>query len=146
MATRAAVVARRDDDGLSLIEVVVAMVLLSLVALAFLPVIANAATAAARGATVATANRLVSDQLEMARTAGATACLDDLGGAEVPVGSPVTDVRGVVLQVRTDVVLVEGSCTPGASALLRLTASVTRDDAPTVAVATASTLISIGGP
>jgi prepilin-type N-terminal cleavage/methylation domain-containing protein len=131
---------RPDPDterGLSLVEVVVSMVLLALVAMAFLPLAAKAAQAAAAGSTLATATRLVSKQMEVVRAGAATTCPVDADNA--PLGAPVTDPRGVVLETRTDVV---GTC-PG---VVRYVVTVTRTTPPTGTVATATTLVSVSAP
>ena len=134
---------RSDDSGFSLIEMVVSMVLLAVIAMAFLPLVTRTATAAARGATLVTATQLVSEQMEAVRQSAAPVCPPDRNGA---VETTATDGRGVVLQVRTDRVDVRGSCAAGSSGLVRFTAWVTRSTEPTVAVTTASTLVSVGGP
>jgi type II secretory pathway pseudopilin PulG len=134
---------RPDESGLGLVEVIVAMVLLAMFAMSFLPLLARSAGAAATGTTVVTAGRLVSDQMEQVRATGSVSCPADNDDAVI---DTLTDPRGVVLQVRTDVVLIEGSCAGGQKALLRFEASVTRSTAPTVDVAAATTLIAVSAP
>jgi type II secretory pathway pseudopilin PulG len=135
---------RPDESGLSLVEVVVAMVMLGIVALAFLPLVARTASAAATGTTVVTATRLVSEQMDAARaSAGTATCPPDKNDTVV---KTVTDPRQVQLQIRTDVVVIKGSCAAGATGLVRFDASVTRATDPGVDIASASTLISVGGP
>ncbi|WNB87379.1 prepilin-type N-terminal cleavage/methylation domain-containing protein [Cellulomonas sp. ATA003] len=124
------------EAGFSLVEVIVAMVLLGVIAMAFLPLVARSVAAARTGATVATASRMVADEMEAVR-ATATCPTDENNASPV---RTVTDPRGVVLQARTDVV---GECSSG---LVRFTVQVARATAPTEPLATATTLVSVGGP
>ena len=120
----------RDDSGFTVVEMLVAMVLLAVVALAFFPVVLQSTQAAASDTTLATATRLVSKQMEVIRATPLTAC--PAPGAE-PLGSLVetmTDPRGVELQTWAKF---EGTCTP--TGLARYVVSVTRSSAPTTAAA-----------
>src|SRR3712207_4671055 len=90
---------RRGESGFSLVEVVVAVMLFAVTAMAFFPLVARTSTAAGNASTVASASRMVSSELERVRARPLTTCPavgpEPLGN---PVGSPVTDGRGVVLQ------------------------------------------------
>lgn len=90
------------EGGFSLVEVVVAMVLLSIVSLAFLPLVARATQAAASGSQLASASRLVSQQMELVRAAPPTTC--PAAGPE-PLGTSTGEIldgpRGVRLQTWT---------------------------------------------
>jgi prepilin-type N-terminal cleavage/methylation domain-containing protein len=130
------------ESGFSLVEVLVAMVLLSVIALAFLPLIARAMQTAATGSQLATATRLVSEQMELVRVAPVTTC--PASGPE-PLGSSLGDLvagpHGVQFQTWTKYV---GSCTvPGS---VRYVVSVTVAGKPADVVASASTLVYVGAP
>lgn len=120
---------RTDDSGFSLIEVVVAMVLLALIAVAFLPVIAQATKSAARQTTVAGATHLLNRQLELARAPGVTCA--QLSGA---VGEDLRDGRNARYTVK---VAMETGC-PG---LVTYSVTVATTRAPSKTLATASTYV-----
>jgi len=85
------------DEGLGLIEIVVAMLLLGVLAVAFLPVLIQGLQLAAKNATRATAVQLAQEQMEVARGQGDD-CTDiqDLAAATL---TPVTDPRNVTLAI-----------------------------------------------
>jgi prepilin-type N-terminal cleavage/methylation domain-containing protein len=123
-----------DDSGISLIEVVVAMMLLAILAVAFLPVLIQGLQTAAVNSTRATANQLAHLQLETARSQGGDCSLiTDLEFAAV---SPVVDKRNVTLLTTRDAGLCPGVL-PGT---LTYTVTITRQDTGDV-LATATTLI-----
>ena len=62
------------DAGIGLIEIVISMFLISLLAIAFIPVIVSALRASELNSTAATATRLVSQAIDDARSRGATDC------------------------------------------------------------------------
>ena len=134
MSAPAPAVARRDDTGLGLVEVVVAMVLLGILALAFLPLVAQTTRAAATGATVATATRLVSKQMELARSPGTTCASLGAGVSDVD----LRDGRGAVYRVTTTV--------SGCPGLARYEVSVAAAGAPTRVLASASTYVTVETP
>lgn len=124
----------RSADGLSLIEVVVAMMLLAILAVAFLPVLIQGLQTAAVNSTRATANQLANLQLETARSQGGDCSnITDLEYAAV---SPVVDKRNVTLLTTRDAGLCPGVL-PGT---LSFTVTITRQDTGAV-LATATTLI-----
>ena len=126
------------EEGFSLAEILGSMVILAVLALAFLPVAMHTAQAAAGGTTLSTATRLVSKQLELVRATPLTTCPP--AGAE-PIGSlveTVTDPRGVELQTWTKF---EGTCS--SNGLIRYVVTVTRSSAPGTPVATASTFVTV---
>ncbi len=128
-----------SDEGFSLIEMVVSMVLLALIAMAFLPLVTQATQAAASGSTLTTATRLVSDQMEQRRATPLTACPATSTDANGTLVSTMTALGGVELQTRTRY---EGMCTdPG---VVRYVVWVTRSNAPTVPVASSTTLVMVG--
>ena len=126
------------DDGFSIVEVMVAMVLLAIMALSFLPLVTRATTAAATSSSVATASRLVSEQMEIVRAAPVTVCADRAGA----VVKQVADARGGTFDVRTDI---DGAC-PG-DGIITFDVWVTHSGAPerSRAIASASTRLAMVG-
>jgi len=127
---------RRVDDsdcGFGLVEIVVSMFLLALVAMSFLPLVAQTLQTSAGSTTLATATRLVSEQMEAVRVPSA-ACPGDSVFTK-------TDPRGVVLRVVSDAT---GGCTvPG---LVTYKVTVAKASAPARLLAEATTLVSVPGP
>ena len=127
------------EDGFTLVEMVVSMVLLGILAAAFLPMVTQAMYSAASGSTVATATRLVSDQLETVRATPLTSCPTTSTDPHGTVVATTQALAGVELQTRTRY---EGTCTdPG---IVRYVVWVTRAEAPTVPVATSTTIVMVG--
>jgi len=124
------------EAGFTLVEIIVSMFLLALLALSFLPLVVQSLRTSSSTTTLATATRLVSEELETVRATGA-GCPADNGGAVMP--PTFTDPRGVVLELRTDRT---GTC-PG---LVTYDVWVTKQAAPTVRVAAARTLINVVTP
>ena len=90
------------EEGLGLIEIVVSMLLLALLAMAFLPMIIQSLTLTRSNTTLATASQLVNRELDLARSQATTcAGLTSFSAAVVPV---TTDQRGVALQPQRVVV------------------------------------------
>jgi type II secretory pathway pseudopilin PulG len=89
-----------SERGLSLVEIVVAMFLLALVSIAFLPLLINSLQISIRNATISTATQVLNDQLDaLTATAPTCAAVTAFGTAAVPA---ITDRRGVTYQpVRT---------------------------------------------
>lgn len=120
---------RRDartsrDEGLGLIEIVIAMMLLAVLAVAFLPVLIQGLQVAALNATRATANQLVNKQIETARAqADDCSLITDL--ASVPV-SPVVDPRNVTLVTTRTV----GACPSTYPGTVSFTVTVRDEEAP----------------
>jgi type II secretory pathway pseudopilin PulG len=86
-----------DDDGLGLVEIVVALLILGILAVSFLPILVQGLQTAVTNATRASAGQLAQQQIELAR-AGGEDC-SDLAALADAVVSSVTDGRGVVLDV-----------------------------------------------
>jgi Tfp pilus assembly protein PilV len=130
----------RSSDGVSLVEIVVAMFILALIAMAFLPLLVQGVKQSAANATRATAVRLVSDQIDQARSAG-TSCA---AVRAAMVGSVVTtDSRGNSL-TRANTA---GTCSAVVGAYpttLTFSVDVTRTGG--ASLAKASTLIYVGAP
>jgi Tfp pilus assembly protein PilV len=129
----------RSSEGVSLVEIVVAMFILALIAMAFLPLLVQGVRQSAASATRATAVQLVSDQIDQARSAG-TSCA--VVRALVGVLA-TTDSRGNSL-TRTNTA---GTCSAVVGTYpttLTFTVNVTR--AGGISLAKASTLIYVGAP
>lgn len=104
-----------SDAGFTLVEVVVAMVLLAILALATLPMFARGIQATASTGTTTTATQAVGARIEQARTADG--CDDLTGQAAVPWSR--TDAHGHSFQVSLSVT----GCAPGKAAQVRATAT-----------------------
>ena len=85
-----------NESGFGLIEIIVSMFLLSLLAIAFLPLLITSMRTTVTNATIATASQLVSEQLDAARTL-ADNCTD-VSTFDDPVLPTTTDARGTVYQ------------------------------------------------
>lgn len=84
------------DRGLSLVEIVVAMFLLALVSIAFLPLLINSLQLSIRNATISTATQVLNGQLDaLAATAPTCAAVTAYGSAALPA---TTDRRNVTYQ------------------------------------------------
>lgn len=129
----------QTDAGIGLIEIIVSMFLISLLAIAFIPVIVSAIRASELNSTAATATRLVSQAIDEARTRGAADC----AGAQL-LNAVVNEVdaQGVSIRVTTSVPAV-GTCVDGSA----MTVTVVAIDVATAAVlADARTQIFLAGP
>lgn len=122
------------EDGLGLIEIVVAMLMLAVLAIAFVPLLVEGLKLSARNTTLATATQLVAEQLQLAQNAGPV-CADvaALGGV-----TTFTDSRDVVLEVTTTT----GLCASGTATLPVSVAVVRLDTVETIS--SASTLVYVG--
>lgn len=95
-----------DDTGFGLVEIVVSMFLLALLAVAFLPLLIESLRLSVTNSKVATANQILSEQLDaIALVPRTCAAFDAFETATIPT---VTDNRGTVYQADRDVV----GCTP----------------------------------
>lgn len=128
------VLSGKSDLGFSLVEIMVAMMLLALLAVAILPTLVTGLRNASMNATLATSTGLVNQQLEDARSR--TSC-----GALVAPTYSVTDTRGAVLTVSRTV----GSCLGGYPRAISVAVSVARATTGVV-VSSASTLVYVEGP
>jgi prepilin-type N-terminal cleavage/methylation domain-containing protein len=127
---------RGDDSGFSLIEVLVSMLLLAIMAMAFLPLVARATSTTATQSRVATATRLVGERMEAVRSKPNTIC-DDRGGTVV---ATLPDPRGGAFQVHTDIT---GDC-PG-NGIVQYVVWAGHSDQPTVHIAEATTSLAMDG-
>ena len=63
-----------QDDGIGMIEIVVAMFIIAVLALSFLPVLMQGLTSTEKNAQYATASQIASAQMELARTSARGSC------------------------------------------------------------------------
>ena len=125
---------REDDDGFTLIEVVVAMFLLAILALGLIPALLGALKASSQNSTTATASQLVGQQLDDARSRATTCAALQAYQAETI--APVVDARGVSLQPKRSTVVCPGTY-PGVATV---SVSVTKSGSA-VQLASATTYI-----
>jgi prepilin-type N-terminal cleavage/methylation domain-containing protein len=126
------------DQGFTLIEIVVAMLILGVLSLALLPLLINGITISAKTASIASATQIVNTQLGLAGSQSPT-CTAVLATPIVPVGA-ASAYRGVPLHLATTFgacpVPAPSTTTPGT---ISVTATVTRTD--THAVLSKATLL-----
>jgi prepilin-type N-terminal cleavage/methylation domain-containing protein len=122
------------EHGLSLVEVVIAMMLLAVIAVAFLPVLIQGLRLAADNATRATANQLANMQLETARSLGGDC--SDIVALETAAVPNVVDKRNVTLVTLRDA----GTCPAAYPGTVEFSVVVTRLDTGAT-LSTAKTLI-----
>lgn len=92
------------DNGLGLIEIIVSMFLISLLAIAFIPVMVSAIRASTLNSTVATATRLVSQAVNEVREAAREGRAPDCASAQLlNAQDDEVDAQGVTLRVTTTV-------------------------------------------
>lgn len=110
-----------DDSGFGLVEIVVSMFLLALLAVAFLPLLIESLRVSVTNSKVATANQILSEQLDaIALVPRTCAAFDAFESAAIP---NVTDERGTIYQADRDVT----GCAPAsypASVTIVLTVSI----------------------
>ena len=130
---------REDDDGFTLIEVVVAMFLLTILALGLIPSLVGALKASAQNSTIATASQLVGQQLDDARSRAATC--GALQAYKIETIAPVVDARGVSLQSKRSSVV----CPPTYPGVATVSVYVTKSG-KTAQLASATTYILVTSP
>lgn len=99
------------DAGIGLIEIVISMFLISLLAIAFVPVIISALRASELNSTSATATRLVSQAIDDARSRGAADCA---AAQLLNATTQELDAQGVTITVTTTVPTV-ANCVAGSA-------------------------------
>lgn len=125
---------RTTDEGFTLVEVLIAMLLLAILALAILPSLVGILKASVRNVNVATATQMVNQNLTDARTIGTTcAAIQSYGAAVV---STVTDTRGVTFSTTRTV----SACPTTYPATVKVSVTVMSTNS-LQAVATGSTLV-----
>ena len=102
------------NAGFSLVEVVIAMFLLGIVAVAILPALWQGIMLSSQQASTATATRYMNSIVDDARAAATCAYL-----ASIPALPNVTDGRGVSMSTSTSAVT--GGCSQGTTAKLTVT-------------------------
>lgn len=123
------------DDGFGVAEVLIAMFLLGLIAVAVIPILVQGLRASQSNAAVASATQLAAQQLEQVR--GLTSC-SAVTGADVSTSAQNVPLRAT----RT----VSTACpASGYPTTVRVSVSVKRTDTNTV-LTTASTLVFVAGP
>lgn len=132
---------RRSDSGLGLIEIVISMFLISLLAIAFIPVIVAGIRASSLNSTVATATRLVSQGLDVTRAAAPVDCA---GAQLLNATVDQVDAQGVAIRVVTSVPPI-GTCVDGSVMTVTVVAFDAADITATP-IADARTQIFLGGP
>jgi len=131
---------REGEAGLGLIEIVIAMFLFLLLAVAFLPLLVNGLRSSASNSTLATATQLVEQQLQKARAVGATCAAVQSFTSTVP--APVTDPRGVVLYPQVTPV---ASCPASYPGTVSVSVKVTEGSLAGETLAEAVTLVLVTG-
>ena len=137
MSNTSSVLDSTNDEGFGLVEIVVAMFLLALLALSFLPLLIQGLEASATNATRATATQMVQARIELARSKPpvCSSLATDLNG----IATSVADSRGVQFVTTTTL----GACPTALPATVPLTVSVGRvgDSAGDAPLAEAVTLL-----
>ncbi len=116
------------EDGVGIIEIVIALLLLAILAVSLVPVLLNGLKQATSNATLATATQLANDELERARSWVKCSELD-------PASLTVTDARGVQLTLTSTV----GSCSPSPENPVSVPVQVTVTRLDTGVVVTSTT-------
>lgn len=70
-----------EDEGFGLVEIVVSMLILAVIAIAFLPLLIQGVQVARQNQTIATATQLIHDQIEQARAIGTCDALAAFGAS-----------------------------------------------------------------
>lgn len=125
-----------DDEGLGLVEIVVAMLVLAALAIAILPLLVQGLQLSARNATLASGLQQVNDRLQAAQDLSPNCSA--IRGLYASGPETYTDGRNVVIRITTTV----GACPTTASDPLyvKVTSTAVRLDTGTD-IATASTLV-----
>ncbi len=135
MSDNEALTRRSDDAGFGLIEIVVAMFMLAVLSLTFLPILIQGIKQSGENGTRATATQIVQHQMENARAqSGDCSDVGLLTGT-----TTVTDTRNVVLV--TTVVI--GACPSSYPGTVQVTATVKKQGSSQT-LASASTLVFVG--
>ncbi len=132
----------RKDAGFGMVEIVIALFMLGVLAVAFLPLLIQGLQLSADNATRATATQILHDRLEFTR-AQSTKCSEIAAALNQVAVSPTQDPRGISFQVTTAVATCPTAVTafPGTIAV---TVTVRRtDDLLGTPLAKATTLLYI---
>jgi prepilin-type N-terminal cleavage/methylation domain-containing protein len=132
--------ADRPDEGFGLVEILVAMGLLSVIALSMLPIFISTLRLSSNNVSLTTATQLVSEQMDVARALAPT-CSAVQAYAGETVGMFIEDPKGNVLQIHRSA---PATCPVSYPAAFAFTAWVTRvDDTTNTVIATSETRIYI---
>ena len=126
-----------SDDGFGIAEVLVAMFLLAIIAVAIIPILVQGLRLSVTNATIASATQLANQQVEQVR--GLTAC------SAVVASTTSATVRSVTLQSSRTIGTTCPSSTASYPTTVRVSVSVKRTDT-NVVLATANTLVFVTGP
>jgi Tfp pilus assembly protein PilV len=127
----------RSDDGFGLVEIVISMFLLTLLAVAFLPLLIESLRITVRNATIATATQVLSDQLDSLQVVDRT-CDAYASWASQPIPA-ITDDRQSSYQASR---MVSG-CTPAMTFPGTVTVTVSVAVSPDAAVRVEATTLAI---
>jgi len=122
----------RSEDGLSLVEIVVSMLLLAIITVAMVPLLMQGLAQSARVSTLAAATQLLEQQMELLR-ATAPPCGS---AAATSVVATTTDSRNIPLAATRTV----AACPSSFPGTIKVDVSVSRTDT-NVVLSTASTLV-----
>lgn len=90
----------RNDEGLGLVEIMIALFLLAVLAVSFLPVLIQGLQLSVRNATLSTASQVLNEELDLLSAVAGTCSALDAHLAATP--ATVTDERGVsYIPIRT---------------------------------------------
>jgi prepilin-type N-terminal cleavage/methylation domain-containing protein len=124
----------RSDQGMSLVEIVVAMFILAMLSLALIPALIAAVKQSASNTLLSSATHLVSARLDEARVQSATcSAVAALAAQAVP---ETKSANGVMLRIAQ----LAGPCPAAYPGTVKFTASVYRADSNAL-LATAATLV-----
>lgn len=87
-----------SDQGLGLVEIMIALFLLAILAVSFLPVLIQGLQLSIRNATLSTASQVLAEELD--RLGAVPRTCADLAAHLAVAPTPTTDARGVVYQPR----------------------------------------------
>ena len=127
-----------DDAGFGIAEVLVAMFLLGLIAVALIPILVQGLRVSVQNASLATATQLANQQIEQVR--GLSAC------GSIIAATTTASAQNVPLKaVRTIGTTCPVGPTTGYPTTVKVSVTVTRTDTGAV-LATANTLVFVTGP
>ncbi|MFN3707730.1 prepilin-type N-terminal cleavage/methylation domain-containing protein [Microcella sp.] len=128
---------KSDDRGFGLVEVVVSMFLLTLLAVAFLPLLIESLRITVRNATIATATQVLSEQLDTVQVVDRT-CAAYAAWAAQSV-APITDERQSNYRATRSVT----GCAPSMTFPATVTVTVSVDVTPDTDVRVQATTLAI---
>lgn len=134
-----------EESGIGILEVVVAILLLALLVLSFVPVLANSIKLSGRNTTIATASQIVGQQIETARALRSSTATDpscaDIQAFVSAFQADVLDPRGVKMSTTWTY----SGCPSVAPWAVYLTVTVTQTGTTTT-LASANTVVLMAKP